>query len=108
MVFTVYGKPQGKGRPRFTRTGHAYTPDSVRSMYLAAGDAFSMDRALPAPEAPKEAVAEPEPAFCPDSAKEALDTMRKKADADKVESAKKQVAAFMKGFGIPRVGGCDG
>ena len=30
MIFTIYGKPQGKGRPRFTRTGHAYTPDSTR------------------------------------------------------------------------------
>ena len=30
MIFTVYGKPQGKARPRFTRTGHAYTPDSTR------------------------------------------------------------------------------
>ena len=44
MVFTVYGKPQGKGRPRFTRTGHAYTPDSTRDYedavsmaYIAAG-----------------------------------------------------------------------
>lgn len=43
MIFTVYGKPQGKGRPRFTRTGHAYTPDStreyedaVRMAYIAA------------------------------------------------------------------------
>ena len=26
MRFTVYGPPQGKGRPRFTRSGHAYTP----------------------------------------------------------------------------------
>jgi len=24
--FTVPGPPQGKGRPRFTRTGHAFTP----------------------------------------------------------------------------------
>jgi Holliday junction resolvase RusA-like endonuclease len=24
-------KPQGKGRPRFTRAGHAYTPDKTRS-----------------------------------------------------------------------------
>lgn len=43
MIFTVYGKPQGKARPRFTRTGHAYTPDStreyedmVRMAYIAA------------------------------------------------------------------------
>ena len=43
MIFTVYGKPQGKARPRFTRAGHAYTPDStreyedmVRMAYIAA------------------------------------------------------------------------
>lgn len=29
--FVVYGKPVGKGRPRFnTRTGNAYTPDKTR------------------------------------------------------------------------------
>jgi Holliday junction resolvase RusA-like endonuclease len=28
--FTVMGKPQGKGRPRFTMTGHAYTPERTR------------------------------------------------------------------------------
>lgn len=27
--FVVPGKPQGKGRPRFTRSGHTYTPDST-------------------------------------------------------------------------------
>ena len=26
----VSGQPQGKGRPRFTRTGRAYTPDKTR------------------------------------------------------------------------------
>lgn len=28
--FTVWGKPTGKGRPRFTRSGHAYTPQNTR------------------------------------------------------------------------------
>ncbi len=44
IEFTVYGKPKGKGRPRFTRYGHAYTPDDtrdyeleVRMAYIAAG-----------------------------------------------------------------------
>nr|DAI03391.1 MAG TPA: Endodeoxyribonuclease RusA [Caudoviricetes sp.] len=27
VCFDVPGKPQGKGRPRFTRSGHTYTPD---------------------------------------------------------------------------------
>lgn len=27
--FTVPGKPQGKARPRFTRSGHTYTPGST-------------------------------------------------------------------------------
>lgn len=31
VTFTVYGEPQGKGRPRFTRSGHAYTPDKTAS-----------------------------------------------------------------------------
>lgn len=29
VCFTVFGKPQGKGRPRFTRSGHTYTPGST-------------------------------------------------------------------------------
>lgn len=28
--FVVPGRPQGKGRPRFSRSGHAYTPESTR------------------------------------------------------------------------------
>lgn len=43
MKFTVYGKPQGKARPRFSN-GHAYTPKStvdyekkVKQAYLAVG-----------------------------------------------------------------------
>ena len=27
--FTVLGEPRGKGRPKFDRNGHAYTPDST-------------------------------------------------------------------------------
>lgn len=30
IEFFVKGKPVGKGRPRFTRTGHTYTPDRTR------------------------------------------------------------------------------
>lgn len=26
LIYNVYGEPQGKARPRFTRTGRAYTP----------------------------------------------------------------------------------
>lgn len=29
VCFTVPGRPQGKGRPRFTRSGHTYTPGST-------------------------------------------------------------------------------
>lgn len=28
--FLIPGEPRGKGRPRFTRTGHAYTPPRTR------------------------------------------------------------------------------
>ena len=30
VKFTVPGEPVGKGRPRFTRSGHTYTPDKTR------------------------------------------------------------------------------
>lgn len=30
IEFFVEGKPVGKGRPRFTRTGHTYTPERTR------------------------------------------------------------------------------
>lgn len=29
--FTVFGQPTGKGRPRFTKTGHAYTPEKTKN-----------------------------------------------------------------------------
>lgn len=31
ITFTVYGEPQGKGRPKFTLTGHAYTPERTKT-----------------------------------------------------------------------------
>ena len=31
ITFTVYGEPRGKGRPKFTMTGHAYTPERTKS-----------------------------------------------------------------------------
>lgn len=44
MTFEVLGEPKGKGRPRFTRTGHAYTPETtaayerqVKLSYLSKG-----------------------------------------------------------------------
>lgn len=35
--FTVPGAPVGKGRPRFTRSGHAYTPEKPPPMRSASG-----------------------------------------------------------------------
>ena len=29
-IFKVNGQPKGKGRPRFTKNGHVYTPESTR------------------------------------------------------------------------------
>ena len=47
MKFIVYGKVQGKARPRFTRQGRAYTPTNtvdyetqIRQAYIAAGGAI--------------------------------------------------------------------
>jgi Holliday junction resolvase RusA-like endonuclease len=31
LFFMIPGEPQGKGRPRYTRSGHTYTPDSTRA-----------------------------------------------------------------------------
>jgi Holliday junction resolvase RusA-like endonuclease len=31
IVIEIAGEPRGKGRPRFTRQGHAYTPAATRS-----------------------------------------------------------------------------
>lgn len=50
IKFTVYGKPQGKARPRFTRQGWAYTPKNtvdyegqIRQAYIAAGGMLISD-----------------------------------------------------------------
>ena len=52
MEFTVYGKPQGKARPRFTRQGRAYTPKKtvyyetqIRQAYINAGGELISDSA---------------------------------------------------------------
>jgi Holliday junction resolvase RusA-like endonuclease len=31
IVIEIAGEPRGKGRPRFTRTGHAFTPAATRA-----------------------------------------------------------------------------
>ena len=52
MRLTVYGKPQGKARPRFTRQGRAYTPkntvdyeEQIKQAYIAAGGTLISDTA---------------------------------------------------------------
>jgi len=44
IVITLEGAPKGKGRPRFTRSGHAYTPkattDYEHSLRMRAKDAM--------------------------------------------------------------------
>lgn len=37
---TVSGEPKGKGRPRFTRSGHAYTPSDTRKYEQLFADAW--------------------------------------------------------------------
>lgn len=34
VEFTVEGEPKGKGRPRFTKAGHAYTPKATKEYEL--------------------------------------------------------------------------
>ena len=52
IKFTVYGKVQGKARPRFTRQGRAYTPKNtvdyegqIKQAYIAAGGTLISDTA---------------------------------------------------------------
>lgn len=33
--FTIFGQPTGKGRPRFTKTGHTYTPQATKDYEAA-------------------------------------------------------------------------
>lgn len=40
VSFEVWGKVRGKGRPRFTRGGHAYTPKGTRDYESAIREAF--------------------------------------------------------------------
>ena len=40
VSFDVWGKVRGKGRPRFTRGGHAYTPKATRDYEAAIREAF--------------------------------------------------------------------
>ena len=47
IKFIIDGEPKGKGRPRFTRGGHAYTPQGtveyenlVRASYIKAGKVY--------------------------------------------------------------------
>lgn len=49
VTFDVFGKVRGKGRPRFTRGGHAYTPKGTRDYERAIREAFEN-----APEKPPE------------------------------------------------------
>ena len=40
VSFYVFGKVRGKGRPSFTRCGHAYTPKPTRDYEMAIREAF--------------------------------------------------------------------
>jgi Holliday junction resolvase RusA-like endonuclease len=41
LIFRVEGQPQGKGRPRFTRSGHAFTPAKTREYEEEIARAFT-------------------------------------------------------------------
>lgn len=50
VSFTVYGKPQGKARPRFTKSGRVYTPkttaeyeQAVTKAYIAAANGYRFE-----------------------------------------------------------------
>ena len=41
-TFIIPGRPKPKGRPRFTRKGHAYTPDTTRKAEREIIDLFEL------------------------------------------------------------------
>lgn len=40
IQFVIMGEPQGKGRPRFARSGHTYTPEKTAAYEKAAALAY--------------------------------------------------------------------
>ena len=53
QIFIVDGRPQGKGRPRFTRDGHTYTPQNTAEYERQVQEAYMIqvrDRAGAVPE----------------------------------------------------------
>ena len=42
-LFTLEGEPIVKGRPRFTRSGHAYTPKATKDAEARVADAYQGD-----------------------------------------------------------------
>lgn len=52
---TVFGQPVGKGRPRFTRLGHAYTPEKTKEYENLVRGTFisSYPKAIPLEDAVK-------------------------------------------------------
>jgi len=42
VTFVIPGRPKSKGRPRFTRQGHAYTPKTTRNAERTVVDLFEL------------------------------------------------------------------
>ena len=42
MIFIIEGQPKGKARPRFTRSGHAYTPRETKNYEEAIACAYKV------------------------------------------------------------------
>lgn len=68
-------------------------PESARQFYIAAGEAFSMERALPAP--PRAPEPEPEPSRCPESVLAIAESVREKAKREEVEGVQRKVRAIL-------------
>lgn len=94
-TFIVYGQPQGKARPRFTRTGRAYTPkktaDYEDEIRLMAKAAMGITEPLETPIAAYIYIAMPVPqSYSKKRSKDCLDGFErptKKPDLDNVAKA---------------------
>lgn len=54
ISFVVEGQPRGKGRPRFTRTGHAYTDQATKAYERKVLQAWQEQSGVKMPDVPLE------------------------------------------------------
>ena len=102
-TFIVYGQPQGKARPRFTRTGRAYTPkktaDYEDEIRLMAKAAMGITEPLETPIAAYIYISMPVPqSYSKKRSKDCLDGFERPTKKPDLDNAIKSVLDGMNGI----------